>query len=224
MRPLRVLAATVLLASPAFQAPARGQEAPIRFTARVTGVPAGDMLDVRWGEARPRLHLAGVRCPSPPHPIADPARVAAAKLAFNREVRVEVVGREQDRLLAWVTLPDDRLLNAELLRAGLAWREPRAGDDPRLAEAEKAARSEARGLWSDPAFRPPVPPARRFSKPAAPPRARPTPPPRPRDCIPRSRCCRVCTKGKACGNSCISASYTCHKGRGCACDSWEVCG
>ncbi len=31
-------------------------------------------------------------------------------------------------------------------------------------------------------------------------------------------CCRICHKGKACGNSCISRSKTCHKGPGCACD------
>lgn len=36
------------------------------------------------------------------------------------------------------------------------------------------------------------------------------------DCIPREQCCKVCDKGKACGNTCISRSYTCHKGRGCA--------
>ena len=31
-------------------------------------------------------------------------------------------------------------------------------------------------------------------------------------------CCKLCQKGKACGNSCISASYTCHQPAGCACD------
>jgi len=31
-------------------------------------------------------------------------------------------------------------------------------------------------------------------------------------------CCRTCSKGKACGNSCISRNYTCHQPRGCACD------
>ena len=30
-------------------------------------------------------------------------------------------------------------------------------------------------------------------------------------------CCKVCTKGKPCGNSCISRSYTCRKPPGCAC-------
>lgn len=31
-------------------------------------------------------------------------------------------------------------------------------------------------------------------------------------------CCKVCSKGKACGNSCIARWKTCHKGRGCACN------
>ena len=31
-------------------------------------------------------------------------------------------------------------------------------------------------------------------------------------------CCKICKKGKACGDSCIKKSYTWHKGKGCACD------
>jgi hypothetical protein len=31
-------------------------------------------------------------------------------------------------------------------------------------------------------------------------------------------CCKVCRVGKACGNTCISRSKTCHVGTGCACD------
>ena len=38
------------------------------------------------------------------------------------------------------------------------------------------------------------------------------------------QCCKVCSVGVACGNSCISAAYTCHKGLGCACNSAEVRG
>ena len=43
------------------------------------------------------------------------------------------------------------------------------------------------------------------------------------DCIHESSCCKVCDESKACGDSCIPASSTCHQPRGCACDSWEVC-
>ena len=33
-----------------------------------------------------------------------------------------------------------------------------------------------------------------------------------------AQCCKICRKGKACGNSCISKKYTCRKPPGCACD------
>jgi hypothetical protein len=42
-------------------------------------------------------------------------------------------------------------------------------------------------------------------------------------CIPRSECCKVCDKGQAWGNVCISRAKNCHKGRGCACDADELC-
>jgi hypothetical protein len=42
-------------------------------------------------------------------------------------------------------------------------------------------------------------------------------------CTPPSQCCKICSKGKACGDTCIRADYTCHKGRGCACNVEEVC-
>lgn len=31
-------------------------------------------------------------------------------------------------------------------------------------------------------------------------------------------CCKVCSVGKACGNSCISRDKDCHQPPGCACD------
>lgn len=34
-----------------------------------------------------------------------------------------------------------------------------------------------------------------------------------------AQCCKICRKGKACGDSCIRKSYTCHKPPGCACDA-----
>ena len=32
------------------------------------------------------------------------------------------------------------------------------------------------------------------------------------------QCCKICHKGKACGDTCISRQDTCHVGPGCACD------
>lgn len=55
------------------------------------------------------------------------------------------------------------------------------------------------------------------ARPTAAPTARPTPRPTPRPTF-APACCKVCTTGKACGDSCISRSKTCHVGGGCACN------
>ena len=31
-------------------------------------------------------------------------------------------------------------------------------------------------------------------------------------------CCKICKKGKACGDTCINKNYTCRKPPGCACN------
>lgn len=48
-------------------------------------------------------------------------------------------------------------------------------------------------------------------------------PPPPPECIPRERCCKICSKGKACGDACIARSNTCRVGPGCACNAADVC-
>jgi hypothetical protein len=43
------------------------------------------------------------------------------------------------------------------------------------------------------------------------------------DCIPRDQCCKVCSQGTACGNTCTKSAQQCRKPRGCACSAKEVC-
>ena len=38
------------------------------------------------------------------------------------------------------------------------------------------------------------------------------------DTLIAASCCKRCSKGKACGDSCIARDKRCHKGPGCACD------
>ena len=48
--------------------------------------------------------------------------------------------------------------------------------------------------------------------------------PAPVACSPAEKCCRICSQGKVCGKTCIQATKTGHVGRGCACNTDEVCG
>jgi hypothetical protein len=50
----------------------------------------------------------------------------------------------------------------------------------------------------------------------------PTPTPSPAPTPAPPGCCKVCTTGKACGNSCISKDFTCNVGPGCACNGAAV--
>lgn len=34
----------------------------------------------------------------------------------------------------------------------------------------------------------------------------------------KTKCCKVCKKGKACGDTCIARDKVCHQPPGCACD------
>lgn len=36
--------------------------------------------------------------------------------------------------------------------------------------------------------------------------------------VPVEGCCKTCSAGQACGDSCISREKRCHKAPGCACD------
>ena len=45
----------------------------------------------------------------------------------------------------------------------------------------------------------------------------------PQACRPAAECCKKCDLGKACGDSCISERYDCHKGQGCACNVEDLC-
>jgi uncharacterized protein YraI len=49
-------------------------------------------------------------------------------------------------------------------------------------------------------------------------RPTPTPTPPPESDGGHAGCCKICRKGKACGNTCISRQYTCWVGPGCACN------
>ena len=120
-------------------------------------------------------------------------------------------------------LRDGTLLNKEIIEQGYghAYTGFPFSKMEEFREAQREARAAGRGLWrgQEPEEATGIPQEGQRQ-------ANPTPQSQPLaqgQCIPASQCCRVCSRGQACGNTCISASYTCHVGRGCACNSFEVC-
>lgn len=121
------------------------------------GVTDGDTIDVLW-EGRPlRVRLWGVDAPEKQQAFGMAAKGWTSSQTFGRTLLVDV--RDVDRYgraVGWVSLPDGRVLNEEIVRSGYAWWYRHfAEHEKKLAQLESQARSARRGLWSAPSPEPP---------------------------------------------------------------------
>ena len=72
-----------------------------------------------------------------------------SELAFGKTVTVRPFGKDRyGRVLGDVVLPDGRVLNEELVTAGMAWHYTRYSKDETLARLERRAREARVGVWS----------------------------------------------------------------------------
>lgn len=132
---------------------------------RVTKVVDGDTLDVdvadsRSGRKATRIRLWGVDTPETvkpntlPQPFGREASAYAKRLCEGRRVRLELdpdtTRGKYGRLLAYVFLPDGRMLNRDLVRKGYGYADPRFAHAYRAEFIDLQARAlrARRGLWA----------------------------------------------------------------------------
>jgi micrococcal nuclease len=124
----------------------------------VARVVDGDTLLLRSGS---RVRLIGIDTPEiehedrPGEPLGTEASQFTAQLVGQGPVRLEFDRERRDqyhRLLAYVHLPDGRLLNEEIVRAGYSRAEVhyafRTDRKRQFVAAEEAAKAERRGIWA----------------------------------------------------------------------------
>ena len=123
------------------------------FSGRVVGVSDGDTIKVLHNGRAEKIRLHGIDCPEKGQPYGTKAKQFMSQLVFGKEVIVKEYGIDNNRFkrtLGEIVLPDGRVVNEELLRAGLAWwyrkYVPNRVD---LAILEEEARNAKRGLWAD---------------------------------------------------------------------------
>lgn len=140
--------------------PRQPLQRPKDFSGRVIGVMDGDTIEVLYEadgthsdapEKIPiRVRLAEIDCPEKGQPFGQKAKHATSELCFDRMVRVISKGHDRyDRSLARVVLPDGRILNEELVRAGYAWWFVKYSKNDVLKMLESEARTNRSGLWVD---------------------------------------------------------------------------
>jgi len=147
--PAGLLAAFAVSASVAF---ASSED----FTGKVVGIVDGDTLTVLRRDKPERVYLNGIDCPEKAQPFGLRAKNFTSTLAFGQIVTVKPTARDKHgHIIADVVLPDGRLLQYELVKAGLAWWYSRREVNQRLRDFQEEARLAKRGLWVDPD---PIPP------------------------------------------------------------------
>jgi len=139
---------------------------------------------------------------------------AAASLQAAEALGSQRLTATRERLVA--------SLEGEARSREKAMKYARPGRD-RLVAAQDAAAAWA--LWSEVTGKPPPASARKISRIVSREEAAASrrtgrddqPPPPGPAFAPARECCKHCTTGCPCGDSCISCSKRCHKGPGCAC-------
>src|SRR5437867_7612369 len=129
------------------------------FSGRVVGVTDGDTIKVLHNDKAEKIRLHGIDCPEKGQPYGTKAKQFTSQMVFGNEVIVKDYGFDNNRFkrtLGEIVLPDGRVVNQELLKAGLAWwYQKYVPNRVDLAALEEEARNAKRGLWADPN---PVPP------------------------------------------------------------------
>lgn len=139
------------------QPPARLAEAPnSTLQGTVARVVDGDTLRVDLSHGQERVRLIGMDTPEmrPEQPFAREATRAVEELCPPGTVlklKLDVQPRDRhQRLLAYVYLPDGRMLNEELLRQGLATVmtiPPNVRHAEEFLRLQREARAAGKGLW-----------------------------------------------------------------------------
>ncbi len=125
------------------------------LTGKVISIKDGDTIEILVEGKPVKIRLFGIDCPEKKQDFGKVAMQYTSDQCFNQLVRVKSFGKDQfKRILGDVILPDDRNLNQELVRNGLAWRYKHSKNAYLLELQQEAARKQ-KGLWVQ---KNPVPP------------------------------------------------------------------
>jgi micrococcal nuclease len=119
------------------------------FTGKVVGIKDGDTILVLYGKENIKIRLHQIDCPELGQDFGRKAKDFTSDLCFGKDVKVIVKGKDYfGRTLADIILPDQRILNQELVKKGMAWHFKKYSKDKVLENLEEKARKTKTGLWS----------------------------------------------------------------------------
>lgn len=119
--------------------------------AQVIGVKDGDTIELLSDEGPVVVRLADVDTPEKNQPFGKRAKAFTSDFCFGKVVTVQHQNKKDryGRIIGTVVY-NNRILNEELVKAGLAWHYKRYSSESYYSILEKMARAEKVGLWAEP--------------------------------------------------------------------------
>jgi len=125
------------------------------ISGKVVKVKDGDTIDILIGKTIYVLRLEGIDAPENDQDFSSKSKQFVSDFCFGKTVRAEYKEKDRYRRYLAKVYINDKCLNEELLRTGMAWHYKYFNKEARLANLEDYARKNRIGLWSHPN---PIPP------------------------------------------------------------------
>ncbi len=127
------------------------------ISGKVFRVADGDTFTLLDGENKQvKVRLHGIDCPENKQDFSQVAKKFTSDNVFEKVVKVEVKNIDRyGRIIGVVILPNGKILNEELLKAGLAWHYKYYDKTEEFAKLERRAKRKKVGLWK---YKNPIPP------------------------------------------------------------------
>lgn len=123
------------------------------LTGRVVGVHDGDSITLLVaGNTQFKIRLEAIDAPELGQEFGNNAKQGLGGLVHGRKIKVVVTGLDKYKRILGFVFVEDKNVNHEMVKIGLAWHFKEYSDDAKLVAAEVSARNAKKGLWS--AFNP----------------------------------------------------------------------
>ena len=116
---------------------------------KVVAISDGDTFILLVEKEQIKIRLYGIDCPEKKQEYGQVARQKLSELIFDKQVHV--VQKDTDRYGRTVALVYDaqnKCINEEMLKAGLAWHYTNYDTNPVWQKLEEDAKASRLGLWS----------------------------------------------------------------------------
>ena len=115
---------------------------------KVIKIIDGDTFDMLTRENKTvRIRMNGIDCPERKQDYYQVAKDALGNLIFQKNVELQVTGRDRNKRLIAIVFCDRQNINLAMISHGYAWHYKKYSSDSSFAKAELEARKKRLGLW-----------------------------------------------------------------------------